>query len=83
MVEAIQKMDIKQLHNLKDRMKAVANANYTWKIIAQKYEHLIMGFDFEYAKKPLLPKFSNINSKYLAQEGIAHLKHTQFFYENR
>lgn len=62
-------------------MKEVAERRYTWKIIASKYESLVLGFDFNYIKKPITPRLASLSKTKLAELGIAHLHQHKMFYE--
>lgn len=62
-------------------MKQVADKRYLWSVIAQKYASLILGFDYQYQKRPVLSSASSFSEKELRKLGLSHLHRQKSFYE--
>ncbi|MGB0522996.1 MAG: DUF1972 domain-containing protein [Flammeovirgaceae bacterium] len=65
-----------------ERMKAIANKRYTWKMIAAKYAQLIYAFDYDYQKSAVHAASSKIEYEELLTMGRAQLKSPQLFYQD-
>ncbi|WP_222536926.1 DUF1972 domain-containing protein [Pedobacter polysacchareus] len=65
-------------------MKGIANRRYTWKLIANKYEFMIIEVIKSPEKKRLTSAFSNfLNKKSLLELELGHLQSSTYFYEKR
>lgn len=65
------------------RMKEVANRRYTWKVVAEKYKHLmekVLANQPKHSVKATVAKLETIN--YLEYE-LGHLQNTALFFERR
>jgi glycosyltransferase involved in cell wall biosynthesis len=83
LVNIIQNVKIEPLKELAEMMKEIANRRYTWKVIANKYNHLVEEALSSKAKTPVAPKLSEINEQALMTYNAAHLKHQNYFFEKR
>ena len=65
-------------------MKEIANRRYTWKLIADKYEYMIIEVIRTSEKKKLTSRFAtSLNKKRLLELELGHLQSTVHFYEKR
>lgn len=70
LIENTSKEELKQIG---DQMHLLAQENYTWAVIADKYHQLIRAFDYQYKKKRVKSKWRKLNKKLLAQHSVSHL----------
>jgi len=67
---------------LGNKMQEIATRRYTWKVIANKYAHLIMKVQEIKSKSELLPTISKrVSKKTLIKNELAHLQAPSLFYE--
>lgn len=65
-------------------MKEIANRRYTWKLIADKYEYMIIEVIRTSEKKKLTSRYAtSLNKKRLLELELGHLQSTVHFYEKR
>jgi glycosyltransferase involved in cell wall biosynthesis len=62
-------------------MKRIADHRYTWNIIANKLELLLLSVGMNQEKKSVFPRFSHLSAARLQEFGISHLKSSKLFYE--
>ena len=79
-------INITSLENLKKNaeiMHKIATRRYTWKLIAEKYDALIIECLQEKIKNSLSPRIVKYNYEILKKHHAAHLKNSYAFYEKR
>lgn len=81
LIALLRQLQHKDLKRNRVYMKEIANRRYTWKIVAAKYESLVLGFDFNYQKKPLYSSLASLSKEELSYSGISHLHKHKLFYE--
>ncbi len=81
LVQLLKSINGAELFENKTWMEKIAERRYTWKIIASKYEALVLGFDFNYHKKPLYSRLANLPKDKLTDMGMAHLHQHKLFFE--
>lgn len=62
-----------ELKALGEQMHFLAQENYTWAVIADKYHQLIRAFDYRYKKKRVKSKWRKLSRKMLVQHSVSHL----------
>lgn len=79
--QTIHKVSVAQLKEVGRHMLEVANRRYNWKLIATKYEYLVM--ELVQTKTTVQPDVQTCPEAALLQHGVAHLRHAYLFYEKR
>ncbi len=77
----IEQVKINILKDLSVTMKEIADRRYTWKVIANKYNHLIQEALQPSKKMKVVPILAWIEENTLLQHHVAHLKHQNIFFE--
>lgn len=75
-------VSIAQLKDIGRTMEGIAHRRYNWKLIATKYEYLVMEL-VENAKTTVQPAVQSCQEELLRQHGAAHLRHAYLFFEKR
>ncbi|WP_300976937.1 DUF1972 domain-containing protein [Flavobacterium sp.] len=72
-----------KLKEISLEMKSIANRRYTWKTIARQYDLLLKEAIAIKSKATVHPEVHKLNSSFLEELQLGHLKNHQLFYENR
>jgi len=85
--ELLELISIKKIGDLKkvaQAMSEIAHRRYNWKLIADKYEYMILSALRAPQKRKLTPKISKkLSGEKLIQFELGHFQSPAFFYENR
>ncbi len=71
------------LSTIAKSMKEIADKRYTWEIIAHKYELLVIEALKSEGKYSIHADVERLDDDFLTQHNLGHLKHTNYFYEDR
>ena len=83
LAEIIQNTSVTRLKEIGATMERIARERYTWKLIADKYAHLIQHVLTSPVKVPVIPKVSLVKKDVLLNYEAAHLKYVNHFFEKR
>ncbi len=72
-----------EFKQLGDKMKEIANRRYTWKVVADKYNHLIIGVLANNKKLSVKPTVSDFNNLDYTEFELGHLQNATMFFERR
>lgn len=79
----IQNTSVARLTEIGSIMKAIAQRRYTWKLVAEKFTHLIEETITDKSKVSVSPALGTVDKSVLLQFEAGHLKHSHHFYEKR
>lgn len=83
-ISIVKEKKVSDYIELGNKMQEIATRRYTWKVIANKYAHLIMKVQEIKSKSELLPTISKrVSKKTLINNELAHLQTPSLFYEKR
>ncbi len=68
------------LANMAEEMSLIAKKLYSWKVIASKYNMLIMSLEHKYSKTNVESNLSRLPISTLREMNLSHLKETKKFY---
>lgn len=84
LIGIIRKEKIKDLKEIGNAMKQIADRRYTWRIIAGKYHFLIKSVTQKKRSKSLQPSVAQVlSSEKINRIGLSHLQTPLYFYEKR
>lgn len=72
-----------EFKQLGDKMKEIANRRYTWNVVAEKYNNLIIGVLANNKKLSVKPTVSDFNDLNYVEFELGHLQNTSLFFERR
>ena len=72
-----------EFKQLGDKMKEIANRRYTWNVVAEKYNNLIIGVLANNKKLSVKPTVSDFNDLNYMEFELGHLQNTSLFFERR
>lgn len=82
-LKIIEKTRLADFKQLGVRMKEIANRRYTWKVVAEKYHHLIIRVLANNKKLSVKPTVSELNDLNYMEFELGHLQNTSLFFERR
>jgi glycosyltransferase involved in cell wall biosynthesis len=83
LINSVRSQSKLSLQNNGNKMKAIAQRRYTWKLISAKYEKLIQEALATDKKNSIFPDINKLDANVFEEYNINHLKNTNSFYEKR
>jgi len=83
LIKILQNISVNELLNISKNLKAIANRRYTWNLVAQKYSQLFQEAMAIEEKATVLHQLEKMDTKFLEENQMAHLKNTNTFFEKR
>ena len=83
LIQIIQQTSVRQLKEIGNMMKEIAQRRYTWSFISKKYKALINESLEMRTKSAITPDLNKIDERNLLELEMGHLKHQQLFFQKR